>query len=86
VAKKGGLVVVVEVRTRGAGAFEGALASVTGAKRRHLLLATDRLWRGRLVHDPDVERIRIDVAAVSFEGGATRVEYIPGAITASPGA
>ncbi len=84
VARRGPLVVVVEVRTRGAGAFEGALASVTGTKRRHLLLATDRLWRARLVHDPDIERVRIDVAAVSFEAGETRVEYIQGAVTASP--
>jgi Holliday junction resolvase-like predicted endonuclease len=76
--------VVVEVRTRGPGAFERALASVTGAKRRHLLLATDRLWRTRLAADPEVERLRIDVAAVSFDAGQTRVEYVQGAVTASP--
>jgi putative endonuclease len=84
VAQRGGLVVIVEVRTRGRGSFESALASISGAKRRHLLLATDRLWRGRLARDAEVERLRIDVAAVSFDEGETRVEYIAGAVTASP--
>lgn len=80
VARRGGLVAVVEVRTRGTGSFETALGSVSVAKRRHLLTATDRLWRSRLVHDAGVERVRIDVAAVSFVGDQTRVEYIPGAV------
>jgi putative endonuclease len=80
VAQRGELVVVVEVRTRGKGAFEGALASVTLSKRRHLLLATHRLWQGTLQRNPRVERVRIDVAAVHFEGAQTRVEYFPGAV------
>ncbi len=80
VARKGGLVAVVEVRTRGPGAFESALASVSVAKRRHLLRAAERLWRSRLVDDAEVDRMRIDVAAVSFVGPETRVEYVEGAI------
>jgi hypothetical protein len=28
----------------------------------------------------DVQRVRIDAAAVSFEGGKTKVEYVEGAI------
>jgi len=80
VARRGALVVVVEVRTRGPGAFQGALASVSVTKRRHLLRATERLWRSRLVHDAQIERVRIDVAGVSFESGQTRVEYVTGAI------
>jgi putative endonuclease len=84
VAKRGDLVVIVEVRTRGPGAFEGAFASVTGAKRRHILLAAERLWRGRLAADPEVARLRIDVAAVYFEAGRTAVEYVAGAFTGSP--
>ncbi len=81
VARRGPLVVVVEVRTRGPGSFVGGLASVTRQKRQRLLRAADRLWRSRLAKMPDVERMRIDVAAVTFEGGETRVEYIEGAIT-----
>jgi putative endonuclease len=84
VAKKGDLVAIVEVRTRGRGAFEGPLASVSGAKRRHILLAAERLWRGRLAADPEVGRVRIDVAAVYFEAGRTAVEYIAGAFAATP--
>jgi len=80
VAKRGGLVVVVEVRTRGAGAFDTALSSVSITKRRHLLRASHRLWRTHLVADSEVERVRIDVAAVSFVSGETTVEYIAGAI------
>jgi putative endonuclease len=84
VARKGGLVVIVEVRARGRGAYESALASVSVTKRRHLLRATERLWRARLVHDRSVERVRIDVAAVTFDDGVATVEYIPGAVVASP--
>jgi putative endonuclease len=80
VARKGPLVVVVEVRTRGAGAWVGALESVTWAKRQRLRRATSRLWRTRLVAIRSLERVRIDVAAVSFVGSKTRVEYIAGAV------
>jgi putative endonuclease len=86
VAKKDDLVVIVEVRTRGPGSFEGALASVTRAKRRMLLRASRGLWRGRLKKMPDVLRVRIDVVAVTFgDAGApaktTTFEWIKGAFT-----
>lgn len=82
VAKKDDLVVIVEVRTRGAGSFETALGSVSPAKQRLLLRAARGLWRGRLAKMPDVARVRIDVAAVTFgEGGAPSIEWIAGAIT-----
>lgn len=71
---------VVEVRTRGAGAWVGALESVTWAKRLRLRQATRRLWHTRLAKIPSVERVRIDVAAVSFVGAKTCVEYIAGAV------
>lgn len=80
VARKGPLVVIAEVRTRGSGSFVGPLASITPTKRRHLVLAADRLWRTQLARDLSVERLRIDVAAVVFEGGRTYVEYLPGAV------
>ena len=85
VARSGALAAIVEVRTRGAGAYVGALASVDATKRARLLRAADRLWRQRLSKVKGIERVRIDVAAVTFdagETGETRVEYIEGALTA----
>lgn len=81
VAKKDDLVVVVEVRVRGPGAFEGPLASMTWQKRRTLLRAVRALWRGRLSRWPDVARVRIDLAAVTHREGVPHVEWIAGAIT-----
>jgi putative endonuclease len=81
VARRGGLVVVVEVRTRGAGSFEGAFESISRTKRARLMRAVDRLWRQRFARRPDVERLRIDVAAVRFEAGQTWVEYVEGAVS-----
>lgn len=81
VAKKDDLVVVVEVRTRGAGSYETALGSVSPTKQRMLLRATRALWRGRLSKMPDVARLRIDVAAVTLDEAGATVEWIAGAIT-----
>ena len=80
VARRGSLVVVVEVRARSPGAMVPAFASVTRDKRARLLNAADRLWRTRLHAWREVTRMRIDVAAVSFEGGGTRIRYAPGVI------
>jgi putative endonuclease len=80
VARKGPLAVIVEVRTRGPGAWLGALESVTWTKRTRLRRATARLWRTRLRAIRAIERVRIDVAAVTFVGSETRIEYVPGAI------
>jgi putative endonuclease len=80
VARKGPLVVVVEVRTRGPGALEGPFESVGPQKRRRLLRAAERLWRTKLNTMKDVTRMRIDVAAVTFAEGKTRVEYVEGAV------
>lgn len=85
VAKKGDLVVIVEVRTRGHGSFEGPLASLSRAKRRALLRASRGLWRGRLSKMSDVARVRIDIAAVTLEASGPRVEWVPGAITEQDG-
>lgn len=83
VAQKGDLVVVVEVRTRGKGSYENALASVSRTKRKLLVRAVRGLWRGRLERRADVQRLRIDVAAVTFRpDGAADVEWIAGAFTA----
>jgi putative endonuclease len=81
VARKGPLVVVTEVRTRGAGAFTGPFASVNGVKRARLRTAVGRLWRNRLSGMKGVERVRIDVAAVSFSGSETWIDYAEGVIS-----
>lgn len=81
VARKGSLVAVVEVRTRGSGAWQRAFESIGEQKRRCIVRAVERLWRERIAKMRAIERVRIDVAAVTFEGGKTRVEYVEGAIT-----
>ena len=82
VAKKGNLVLVVEVRARGPRSYERPLASISRTKRRTLLRAVRALWKGRLAKMPEVERVRIDVAAVTRdETGSTSLEWIAGAIT-----
>lgn len=80
IAQRRGLVVVVEVRTRGPRSFLSSFESITRSKRARLVRAVERLWRERLARIPSVERVRIDVAAVTFDGGKTRVEYVAGAI------
>ncbi len=86
VAQRGDLVVVVEVRARGAGSFQKPLASLTYSKRRTLLRATRALWKGRLEKRSDVQRLRIDVAAVTRDAaGALSLEWIAGALTADDG-
>lgn len=76
VAQRGDLVAVVEVRTRGPGALQGPFESVSPTKRARLRRAIARLWRERLATMPEVQRVRIDVAAVTFEEGQARVEYV----------
>lgn len=83
VARKEALVAIVEVRVRGPGAFAGPLASVTREKRARLVRAASRLWTERLARMPEIDRLRIDVAAVYFEAGRTFVEYVAGAIVAN---
>ncbi len=81
VAKKDDLVVVVEVRSRGANSFERPLASIGWNKRRMLLRAARGLWRGRLKKMPDVRRVRIDVIAVTPGEDGPRIEWVRGAMT-----
>jgi putative endonuclease len=80
VARKGCLVVIVEVRTRGPGAWVGAFESVTPAKQRRILRAAERLWKARLAKAAAIQRVRVDVAAVTFAGGRTSIEYVAGAV------
>jgi putative endonuclease len=82
VARKGDLAVAVEVRTRGPGSFVGALGSVDETKRKRIVRACERLWQRTLSKVDGIARMRIDVAAVHFDGATTRVDYIEAAITA----
>lgn len=80
VARYADLILVVEVRTRGAGALTSAHGSVGAPKRRNLQRAAARLWSRRYRHDPSVSRLRIDVAAVVFTADGPIVDYAPAAI------
>jgi putative endonuclease len=81
VAQKDDLVVIVEVRARGEKAFARPLASITWSKRLALLRAARGLWRGRLKKRAGVQRVRIDVIAVTCSGEDRGLEWIRGAIT-----
>ena len=73
-------IVVVEVRTRGAGAWEGAFASMGPRKRQRVRAGGERLWRERYGGDPSLQRMRFDAASVSFgSSGEPCVEYAVGA-------
>lgn len=80
VARKGPLVVVVEVRTRSRGGLVGPFQSITKAKRERIIRGVDRLWRTSLCADAGISRVRIDAAAVIFQCERTTVEYVKGAL------
>lgn len=80
VVREGPVVAIVEVRTRGPGAWQRALASIDPAKRARVRAAGESLWRSRLSADRTLERMRFDVAAVTFdERGRAEVEYVKAA-------
>ncbi len=79
VARQGAVVAVVEVRTRGPGAWTSGFGSISAAKRRRIRWAGERLWRMRYRRDLSVERMRFDAAAVSFSAAGPSVEYVEGA-------
>jgi putative endonuclease len=75
-----GILAVVEVRQRGTADYGGALASVTWAKQRKIIRATQFLLRGKdWRHVP----LRFDVVAIEgLPEGAHRVEWIKDAFRA----
>lgn len=79
VARLGELVVVVEVRTRGAGAWTTAFGSIDSRKRRRIRLAGQRLWERRYRNDHSVKRLRFDAASVCLDGDVPLIEYVPAA-------
>ncbi|HEX6764834.1 MAG TPA: YraN family protein, partial [Polyangiaceae bacterium] len=74
------LVVVVEVRTRGASAWTSAFGSVDRVKRARLRRAGERLWQRRYKNDPSVERLRFDVASVNLDAEPPTIEYAVAAL------
>jgi putative endonuclease len=81
VARKGSLLVVTEVRTRGRTSYERAFESVSRQKRARIAIAVDRLWRRRSSWMQGVERVRLDAAAVTFVGRETHIDYAPSALS-----
>jgi putative endonuclease len=75
VARDGAVIIVVEVRTRGSGAWTSGFGSIDAEKRRRIRRAGERLWQRRYRHDGSVERLRFDAASVSFDGEQAQVEY-----------
>jgi putative endonuclease len=81
VAKDGDTVIVVEVRTRGATAWQTGLESIARTKAKRVRTAGERLWRQRFLRDPTVNRMRFDVAVVTFDdAGAPSIEYARGVL------
>jgi putative endonuclease len=80
VARDGPVIAVVEVRTRGPGAWQRALDSIDPRKQARVRAAGERLWRQRFAGDRRAERMRFDAAAVELlpDGGA-RVEIVKAA-------
>ena len=80
VLRDGPVIVLVEVRTRGPGAWTGALESIDAKKRARLRAAGERLWRERFAQDRAIDRMRFDVAAVELlPDGSALVEHIKAA-------
>lgn len=85
VVREGATLVVVEVRTRTKSSFYrgGAFASVGPKKKELLLRAAKKLLDGPYANDAAIERLRIDVAVVTWDAsGASSIAYARGAVTA----
>lgn len=76
VARRGPLIAVVEVRTRGPGALTSGFGSVDGRKRERIRRAGERLWQRRYRRDLSVERLRFDVASVRLDVEPPTLEYV----------
>ena len=77
VAREGPVIAVVEVRSRGPGAWVRPLDSVDARKRGRVRRAGERLWQERFARDERVERMRFDVAGVELlADGTARVEIV----------
>jgi len=81
VAREADTVVVVEVRTRGTTSWQTGLQSIDGRKAARVRRAGEQLWRERFERDRSVNRMRFDVAAVTFTaGGEAAIEHARGVL------
>ena len=76
IARDGPVVAVIEVRTRSPGAWVKALDTVDWRKRKRVRSAGEWLWRSRFSADASLERRRVDLISVTFEGDAARIEHV----------
>jgi len=79
VARRGELIVVVEVRSRSNGAWTSGFGSIDGKKRYRIRLAGHRLWQRRYRNDMSVKRLRFDAASVVFGPHGPVIEYVEAA-------
>lgn len=82
VVRRDDVLVVVEVRHRGEGAFTGGFASVDYAKQKHLIRATRALLRGPARALTGLTRCRIDVIDVRLGPEGPEVRHAEAAVTA----
>jgi Holliday junction resolvase-like predicted endonuclease len=79
VARRGDLVIVVEVRERSSASWTSGFGSIDGRKRYRVRLAGQRLWQRRYQRDPSVNRLRFDAASVRFGPEGPLIEYVEAA-------
>lgn len=79
IARDGPVIAIVEVRTRGPTSFQRAFDSIDARKRARVRQAGEALWRTRFSADRGVERMRFDVASVTFTASGAVVEHVKAA-------
>lgn len=83
VARRGEVLVVVEVRTRGEGAWTGGFESIDHTKQKKLIRATRALLRGPAKTLRGLQRCRIDVIDVLLgAAGEHEIRHAEAAVTA----
>jgi len=75
VARRGSLLVVAEVRLRSSALFGGAVASVSAAKRRRIVMAARYL----LAQQPQLAALAVRFDVLACDGSAEAPEWIEGA-------
>jgi putative endonuclease len=81
VAREADTVVVVEVRTRGTTSWQTGLQSIDQRKAARVRRAGEQLWRSQFERDRSVNRMRFDVASVTFTPrGDAVVEHARGVL------
>ncbi|HSC87668.1 MAG TPA: YraN family protein [Polyangiaceae bacterium] len=76
VALEARVVIVIEVRFRGPGAFTTPLGSLGWHKLQRTRWAGQRLWDRRFRRDPRVDRLRFDLACVVAGANGFELEYL----------